>query len=100
MKRKLALRTERPKFLSLIGELPASCGMSCCYVLLKLSGLSPGYDDVARLVPVERAGSNFHTMNRACGQLGLNTEVIAATPAEFERLRWPAIVHYRPMGGV
>ena len=93
-----ALQTGRPKLLSLIGAPPASCGVSCCYALLKLSGLSPSYDDVARLVPVEGTGSNFYTMNHACRQFGLNTEVIAATPAEFDKIRWPAIVHYRPMG--
>jgi len=37
-------------------------------------------------------------MKDGCRQLGLDVEAITATQADFERIRCPAIAHYRPPG--
>ncbi len=71
---------------------PMSCGVSACYVLLRLKGHQIKYEDVASLIPLEEQGSNLSDIKRACECFGIETCVLETQPSEFDRLRWPAIV--------
>src|SRR5262245_20047799 len=68
------------------------CGVSCCFLLLRMTGHAVCYDDVLAHVPIDQdRGSNLYDMKKGCGELGLDARVMRLTPREFETADWPAV---------
>src|SRR5579871_2399521 len=75
---------------------PLSCGVTSCYVLLRLLASPVTYDDCAHVIPITDHGSNMLDMKRGCEVLGLRVEVVMASPSELDGITFPVIAHVFP----
>jgi hypothetical protein len=74
-----------------------SCGRTCCYLMMKLQNLNVTHQQVVNSITLSPKGSSLQDLWSCCNRLGMNTEVIKATPADFDKLPLPAIAHlYHP----
>lgn len=77
---------------------PSSCGIACCYTLLRLNGNAPSYWELERRLSPGSRGVSLAAMKESCTDAGLRVEVIKASPTEFNSIDWPGIVHLEGNG--
>jgi len=70
-----------------------NCGVSCCFLLLRMANRDVGYKQVQALIPVGDQGSNLADMSAACHALGLPTRVLRLAPSDLAPVECPIIAH-------
>jgi ABC-type bacteriocin/lantibiotic exporter with double-glycine peptidase domain len=93
-----ALPAVAPATAAPAGELPPgganrSCGPNSLYLLLRLSGATLSYHDVAPYYPTHPNGMSMLELKRACADFGLTADLRHCTQADLRVIPLPVIAH-------
>jgi ABC-type bacteriocin/lantibiotic exporter with double-glycine peptidase domain len=79
---------------SKVWRVPNKCSVNALFVVLRLRGQEVSYERVEEVVAVSQAGTSMIELVKSSRQLGLNAQVVRATPRSLRSCSLPVIAHY------
>lgn len=91
-------RTRRPKRKRRVPEMrqmtAVECGAACLAMVLNYYGYATSVSEVQEQCGVGRDGLSATAIARAARQYGLRVRAVSISPADFQHVTFPAIVHW------